>query len=164
MKKQKNYGILYLILIFFSVSGLAKAQEISNAKFDISENTVNIYYDLKTDTKKEYEVTVVLKRKNQPGFILELDEATGNIGDDQYAGVNKKIVWKPGSKELSVLDGDDFYFEITAVEAKGSTWYYYVGGVVAGGVVAAVTLLNKKSTTSGSQSGETEIKNPPLRP
>ncbi len=152
---------LSLIFILFT-TGFIFSQEKVSATFEAIEGKVLIYYTIKGDAEKEYEVNAVLKRTSDPSFELTPGEVSGDIGTGKFAGTRKTIIWNIKPEEEAQIDGEDFYFEITATEIKegGFPWLYVIGGVAAASGAAAYFLL------SGNNSEEeiTTVANPPGRP
>ena len=89
---------------------------------------------------------------NNASFIYEPQNLSRDIGDGQYAGVRKSIIWDVTEDEFTMFDGDDFYFEVFAEKIEsggGIPWYYYVGTAVVGGGVAAAVLLGGSDENGG---------------
>lgn len=155
-----------LIIVFLPM--LMHAQEKIETTFETSNGKVIIYYQLNADPDKEYDVSVLLKRSGDGSYSYAPESLTGDVGRGKFAQNKRSITWILKSVEVSMLDGDDFYFEVTAVPVevkKGATWFYYVGGILIGGGVAAAAILNKKNQDESS----TDNKNggfpvPPGRP
>ena len=164
---KKLYYILYLFCIFALSFTKIFSQEKIDASFEQKEDKIYIYYQLKGDWQKEYEIEkVVLKRKGDPNFLLNPSDLSGNIGKGKFATGRQTIIWAVEDDEQNILaeyaGAEDFYIEITASEVKeGSGWYYYVGGAALLGGGAAVLLLNKKSS---ADTPNTNFPVPPGRP
>ena len=155
-------GAIILIILVFSISEPISAQEKVSATFEAIEGKVLIYYTIKGDVDKEYKIDIVLKRTSVPSFELVPEEMSGDIGTGKFAGTQKAVIWHIKPEEQEKLDGDDFYFEVTAteVEESGFPWLYVIGGAVVTGGAAAYLILKKNET-----SGETaNLPQPPGRP
>lgn len=159
----------FIVLIFPAILLLTnniEAQQISDVSFELIEEEIYIYYTLAAASGEEYETSAVLKRLNDASFSYVPEELSGDIGEGQYAGIDKTIIWDVSEEEFGMFDGEDFYFEIMAEkvpDSGGIPWYYYVGTAVIGGGVAAVLLLGGDNGGSSSES-TTEFPSPPGRP
>jgi len=159
-KIMKIFTTLLLFLCLYPAA--IYAQEKIATSFESSDGKIIITYELTGDIDQEYDVQIKLKRKSLPFFELIPTAIAGDFGLGKYAGGRRNIIWTLNSTEADQLDGDDFYFEVTATGIKSSsTWYYYVGAVLAGGGVAAAVLL-KKPAQSTPVSQSTSV--PPDRP
>ena len=155
----------FFSFILFCSSNLY-AQEKINATFEASEGKIFIYYQFKGDPDQDFNVEVTLRRTSVPSFKLTPSEMTGDVGEGKFAGRQRTVVWRLKPEEEAMLEGEDFYFEVTAEPIEqgggGIPWWVYAGGVAVGGGVAAILLLNKKDEGGGSTS--TNLPNPPGRP
>ena len=156
-----NKTSLNLIFILL-INGFIFAQEKVSATFEAVEGKVLIYYTLKGAAEKEYEVEVVLKRSGDPSFELVPDDMSGDVGKGKFAGSRKTIIWHIKPDEEAQLEGEDFYFEVTAAEIKeggGFPWLWVLGGAAVAGGAAAYFIL------SGDKTEETpNLPPPPGRP
>jgi hypothetical protein len=163
-----KYNTLSFLILLILFSGRAFTQEKIEASFEQKEDKIYVYYQVKGDWQKDYEIEkVVLKRKNDPTFQLNPSDLSGNIGKGKFAAGRQTIVWSVDDDEQNILaeysNTDDFFIEITASEVKeGSTWYYYVGGAALLGGGAAALLLGKKG--SSTETTSTNFPAPPGRP
>jgi hypothetical protein len=158
--------LFHILLILFIIPGIRSIfpQEKIDATFEAVEGKILIYYEIKGDPDMEYDVEVTLKRTSVPSFELTPSEMTGDIGKGKFAGKKRTIVWHLKPEEEAVLDGEDFYFNVTAEvieEGGGIPWYVYAGGAAIGGGVAAFLLLNKKDDNESAPAG---FPAPPGRP
>ncbi len=163
MKKNLLYIISMLILLGFNGS-MIYSQEKIEATFEAGEGKILIHYELKGDSQKDYEVSIILKRTSDHSFEVIPDETTGDIGEGKFAGKKSTIIWILNSDEEEMLDGDDFYFDVFAEEIKtvgGIPWYVYIGGAALAGGTAAILLLNK---SSDEETTPTVFPTPPARP
>jgi len=153
--------IIYFILFLIPYT-LNFSQERVSATFEPVEGKILIYYTIKGDADKEYEVDVVLKRTSDPSFEMVPGRMTGDIGKGKFAGSQKTIIWHIQPDEEAKLEGEDFYFEVTAAEVKGSSfpWGWVLGGAAVAGGAAAYFIL------SGGKDSETlnNLPVPPGRP
>jgi hypothetical protein len=162
--------ISFKILFCFTVLILSRAitaQEKIQANFDYSEGKIFIYYEFKGDYAKEYEIGIVLKRTSDSRFNLVPEDLSGDIGTGNFANKKCRIVWTLLPDEEAMLDGEDFYFDVTAkeiVEGGGVPWYVFVGGAALVGGTAAVLVLGKKSSSDSSTPPVSSFPTPPNRP
>ncbi len=154
-----NLSLIFILLI----NGFIFPQEKVSATFEAVEGKVLIYYTVQGDPEKEYDVNVVLKRSDNPSFELVPEDMSGDVGKGKFAGSKKTIIWNIKPEEEAQLEGEDFYFEVTAAEIKeggGFPWLYVLGGAAVAGGAAAYFILSKDETT-----GETaNLPGPPGRP
>ena len=156
-------GTVFLIILIFSIYKPVFAQEKVSATFEAIEGKVIIYYTIKGEAEKEYKIDIVLKRTSVPSFELVPEEMSGDIGTGKFAGNQRTIIWHIKPEEQEKLNGDDFYFEVTATEVEeggGFPWLYVVGGAALAGGAAAYFIL-KKDETGGET---TNFPVPPGRP
>ncbi len=159
----KKFFFFSLILLLYNIS---YSQEKIDASFEASEGKIFIYYELKGDPSSEYQVDVKLKRTSDPSFELIPSVMIGDAGKGKFAGGKRTIIWHLNSEEESKLEGEDFYFDVTAEkieEGGGIPWWVYAGTAVVGGGVAAFFLLNK-SDDGDEPPATTAFPNPPARP
>lgn len=167
MKYLARYILMFFCYLLYMNS--IKAQAIKDVSFEAEGEQIIIYYTLTASEADEYEITTILKRLNDASFSYVPENLSNDIGEGQYAGVRKSIIWDVTEDESAMFDGDDFYFEVFAEKigsSGGIPWYYYVGTAVVGGGVAAAVLLGGSDESNGN--GTTPITsnfpNPPTRP
>lgn len=165
----KKYAFSYIIIILSLIlSHQIFPQKKIQASFDYSEGKIFIFYDFQGDQTKNYEVDVKLKRTSDPGFALIPSQLSGDVGEGKFANKKCKIVWELNPDEEGMLEGEDFYFDVTANEISeggGIPWYYFAGGAVLAGGAAAVLILTKKSSDDqNSPPTTTGFPTPPIRP
>lgn len=168
MKKvYTSFSLLILLLFISSPSSVAQSIE---ASFEVTqEGTINIYYEFNGNPEKDYDITVVLKRKNDPSFSLTPKNLSGSVGIGKFANVKRTIVWELTPSEQQSLQGTDYYFAVNAKPMEtesggGIPWYVYVGGAAIVGGTAAILLLNKSSSSSSGSNTSTPLPDPPTRP
>jgi hypothetical protein len=157
--------ILILLLIGegipLSYARAADKVEVLNIRFEVVGNNVNIYYDLHGPANGEYTVSVILKRDTS-SFEYTPIIITGDIGEVDGSGTNKKITWNILKEIPQGFEGGDFYFRIRVelVPPTSYTWLYITGGVVVAGGAAALLLLGSSSKDVTNQ----DYPLPPGRP
>lgn len=161
----------YCLLIIFSFLFTSQAifpQQKIQASFDYSDGKIFIFYEFKGDKTHDYGIDIVLKRTSVPDFQLVPENLSGDVGEGKFADKKCKIIWELNTDEESMLEGEDFYFDITATEISaggGIPWYIFAGGAAVAGGTAAILLLGKKDnggTTETPISGS--FPTPPFRP
>ena len=164
MKKLIRSFSFFPLLLFCSANLFA--QEKIDATFEASEGKIFIYYEFKGDPDKEFNIEVTLRRTSVPSFKLVPSQMTGDVGEGKFAGRQRTVVWRLKPEEEAILDGDDFYFQVTAepLEGGGGIPWYVWGGAAVGGGVAAFLLLNKKDEGTGGGGTSTSFPSPPGRP
>ena len=155
---------ILLHILFFGLAFSIKAQDKIESSFESNEGKVVIRYEIKADNDRDYTVSILLKKTDNTTFSYVPANLHGDIGEGRFAGGIRTIEWLLSPTEQKNLDGDDYYFEITAIPVgRGIPWYVYIGTVAVGGGVAAVLTMKKNSdnTTTG---GSSSIPEPPSRP
>lgn len=169
MKKRYSFAF-NITFILFLLSGFLRAQDKIDVSFEAGEgDKILISYFLYGDASKTYEVNTILRKSNDPSFKLIPKDVSGDVGEGKFANRKCTIVWNMDKDEEARLEGEDFYFEVTADEIKDkSSWYWYVLGAAAlGGGTAAYLLLNKDKSSEPSAPGNPSGDNvavPPGRP
>jgi hypothetical protein len=155
--------LLSLILSCLVLSTIYSQElKVTNVSFEVINNFIYIYYDLAGDVDSDYDVSLILRRELKPSFKFIPIHVSGDIGEGQFVGKKRTIVWNV-KRDFKIDDEvSDYYFEVTAEEISGFPWYYYLGGAVVSGV-AAVFLLNKDEESQDSP-GRAAINPPPGRP
>lgn len=167
----KQPRILPVLVAFAAVSGLlaqpARSQEISltNLSYSLQDSDVVVHYDLNGPSDKSYEIGIVLKRESEPYFKMLPKAVAGQVGSGTFAGKNREIVWHLYRDVPNGLEGEDYYFQVTASmivpgHGGGIPWYYYVGGAVVGGAAAVYF----GTDVFGSSGGAGHLPGPPSRP
>lgn len=112
----RNYLLLYLWLIlcasFFSV-GLT-AQTVSNVSVALDGKNIEVSYDLEGDGI--YTISLFYADSSGKSWVGPLKMVSGNVGQNQRAGLRKKIFWDAAS-EVASIEGF-FQFKVEAVEMK----------------------------------------------
>jgi hypothetical protein len=136
------------LILFTLLSSIIFSQEKVSATFEAVEGKILVHYSIKGDPAKEYDVDVVLKRTGDSSFELVPDEMSGDVGKGKFAGSQRTIIWHIKPEEEAKLEGEDFYFEVTAVEitSGGFPWGWVLGGAAVAGGAAAYFILSKDKT------------------
>jgi len=162
--------IFYCVLIFFTIMIVNQKvfpQGKIQATFDYSDGKIFIFYEFQGDRSKDFEVNVKLKRTSDPNFEIIPSQLSGDIGEGKFAGKKNKITWILGEDEESQLEGEDFYFDVTALEIAeggGISWYVFAGGAAVAGGTAAILLLGKKDSDGTTPPPSGGFPMPPVRP
>lgn len=101
--------VLILVLGIFLTSS-AVTQEVSNVWFEQVGKEIHIYYDLTGDETSTVEVYCSTDQGKTWGRSLK--EVIGNVGENQVAGHQKRIVWDV-LREVTDLEGDISFRIIT---------------------------------------------------
>jgi len=162
--------IFYCVLIFFTIMIVNQKvfpQGKIQATFDYSDGKIFIFYEFQGDRSKDFEVNVKLKRTSDPNFEIIPSQLSGDIGEGKFAGKKNKITWILGEDEEAQLEGEDFYFDVTALEIAeggGISWYVFAGGAAVAGGTAAILLLGKKDSDGTTPPPSGGFPMPPVRP
>lgn len=162
-----KFFLLIVVLLLLAAAKLS-AQESINSDYTIDGERILLTYQIEGDAETQYQVNVELKRKNNENFSLTPSSLTGDVGVGKFAGGKRTIIWIPNEKEIPLIEGEDFYFEVTSKSLKpssgGSSWLLWAGGalLVGGGTYALLKLLKKDGDTDGVTVQEIPL--PPSRP
>jgi len=160
--------IFFIILSFLLINKEAFSQGKIQATYEYSEGKITIFYEFQGNRSKDYEVSIKLKRTSDSNFEISPAELSGDIGLGKYAGKKNKIIWVINEEESAQLEGEDFYFDVTAleiVEGEGIPWYYFAGGAVLVGGTAAILLLGKSDSDGTTPTPpSSSFPTPPSRP
>ena len=161
--------ILSIIVVLVFVIGNQKVfpQGKIQAMFDYSDGKIFIFYEFQGDRSKDYEVNLKLKRTSDPSFEIIPSQLSGDVGEGKFAGKKNKVIWVLSGDEESQLEGEDFYFDVTALEIAqggGIPWYYFAGGAALAGGTAAILLLGKKDSDGTTPPPSGGFPMPPVRP
>jgi hypothetical protein len=94
---------------------IASAQEISNLHFEQEGKMINVYYDLSGSDK--YDIEVYCSQDGGTNWGIPLKQVTGEVGQGQTAGYNKKIIWNVFAEWDRIMG--DIKFKIEAFPPKG---------------------------------------------
>jgi hypothetical protein len=164
--KKFFYGLVVLLSSMITSQEIFSQQKIQ-ASFDYSEGKIFIFYEFQGDRTKDYEVETVLKRTSDPGYSLVPEKLSGDIGEGKFANKKCKIIWELNPEDESLLEGEDFYFDVLASEIStggGIPWYVFAGGAAVAGGTAAILLLGKKDSDGTTNTPSTGFPTPPNRP
>ncbi len=165
-----NKAFYSLALLAFIGSSLIVARpclsqevKVSDVSFSMQDSNVVVRYDLSGPKNRNYKVTVALRRKGDPGFKFRPMDVSGDVGNGEFAGTDRHIVWRMYKEIPDGLYGNDYYFQVTATLLGGGggiSWLYYVGGAVVVGGTAAAVIYKSQSSKNGSN----PLPQPPGRP
>ena len=156
-----------VVLTFVVVNQKVFPQGKIQATFDYSDGKIFIFYEFQGDKAKDYEVGVKLKRTSDPSFEIIPSQLSGDVGEGKFAGKKNKVTWVLNEDEESQLEGEDFYFDVTALEIEqggGIPWYVFAGGAALAGGTAAILLLGKKDSDGTTPPPSGGFPTPPVRP
>jgi hypothetical protein len=158
----------FIILLFLSMSKEVFSQGKVQASYEYSEGKITIFYEFQGNRSKDYDVSIKLKRTSDSNFEISPAELSGDIGEGKFAGKKNKIIWVINEEESAQLEGEDFYFDVTAleiVEGEGIPWYYFAGGAALAGGTAAILLLGKNDSDGTTPTPPSNsFPTPPSRP
>ena len=137
--------LLWLLILPWFNPVQAQKIKVDNIRYELKEDNIEILYDLVGLPSKTYNVSVVLKREQDPGFSFTPNTLSGYVGKGNFAGNGRKIIWNFANEFKPEAGVTDYYFEITAKKSS-KAWMFIAGGgiLVGGGIVAAILLLGNK--------------------
>ncbi len=156
-------ALLVLILAAASLAHSGEPTRVSNVRFEMADSNIVIHYDLSGSADGLYRITALLRKENDRSFRYTPKNLRGDVGEGKFAGANRTIVWNVTTEFPLGLKGSDFYFEIGAESASGSSstaLWYGLGAAALGGV--AFVLF--RSSPEASPAGQTGFPAPPGRP
>ena len=164
------FGLLpSLLCLLIQVSGYARTPQsgetpIRNVRWMQKGDVIIINYDLVGLPEDEYDVSVVVRQKNDSTFAVAPFSVQGDVGVKQRAGINKGIRWQYRLDFPQGLNGATYYFELTArmPSKPGNLLYYVIGGsaLAAAGFIALVAGNHENTPAAGAP----ELPLPPPRP
>jgi len=112
----RNYLLLYswVILCAGLFSVRLEAQTVSNVCVAMDGKNIEVSYDLEGDGM--YTISLFYADSSGKSWVGPLKMVSGNVGQNQRAGLRKKIFWDAAS-EVSSIEGF-FQFKVEAVETK----------------------------------------------
>jgi hypothetical protein len=157
--------IAFIILLFsaelFSFNRNQDDEKIENVTASFTGREVLIKYDLLGEPGREYEISVILKRKSNNTFSYKPKILQGDYGKGKFAGKGRQILWDFSKEFENGLLGNDYYFEVNIENSKteySKILWIGAGVAVLGGGVAY--LIFKKDKTSST----VDFPPPPIRP
>ena len=156
--------LLFCLLLDLPVFARGTSDEVrgTNVKWAIKNEVITVNYDLLAPSDSKYDVSILMKRENDPSFIATPVTMEGDVAEGFFAGPNREIRWYFRRDYPQGFTGEGYYFEIhVTLIAQHSSWIYYAVG--AGAVTAGLVLL-LAGKSQGKQSGINELPLPPGRP
>ena len=150
-------AIAFVILL---VDVTLAQQTAVRTDWSLHGDTAVITYELVAPNDILYEVTVVLKREDDPSYSFVPKTVAGDVGKGKYAGGKREIRWNFRQDMPAGLEGSDYWFDVTAtqvVEEGGIKWWLYAAG--GAGVVVAAILASGHHEESGPAPS---LPNPPF--
>ncbi|MCX6143622.1 MAG: hypothetical protein NTZ35_10400 [Ignavibacteriales bacterium] len=139
---------LLLETSFISAARAGEDVSVKNVRFEMSGQVINVFYDLQGPEGENYNVRLLLKRKQNPSFQYAPRSLTGDFGQGRFAGIKRQITWDILKEFQEGLEGTDYYFVVEAeMISSGTSILWYIGGGAAIIAGAAVLLLGKQAQT-----------------
>ncbi len=157
--------IIFALIIELMPLSIAKAGDridVRNVKYEVTGKQIVITYDLLGAADTEYDVTIMLKRRQVSVFEYTPKSIIGDFGQGKFSGIGKKIVWDFLEDFPQGLEGEDYYFVVKAEmlsSGSGILWWVIGGAAVAGGAAA---VLSGGSKSGGSTTAPENGFPPPL--
>jgi hypothetical protein len=165
-----------LLFMFFMGSGFAQSESeknkdtggnTKNVEYQVSDGRVYITYDLSGSPDQLFDVTLKLKRLSNLKVEIQPETVFGDVGEGNFAGENRRIVWDINKDFPQELSGEDYYFTVQAEKiSEGPNVLMWVGiGLAA--VAAVVTYIfvdGEQSLETQSPGGGGSFPPPPGRP
>ena len=167
-----QYTLIVILFIFLSVfpfdmnafsrDGFDQNIRVENVNWKVEGDRVLITYDLIGPLDQTFFITVKLFRESVSSFKLIPRKTSGDVGKGKFAGKNRVIYWDYLKDVPGGLQGEDFYFEISAEKVtRSKKWLIPVlGGAAAVAVIGTVAILSG----TGGGAAEKELPPAPSRP
>lgn len=141
-------AILLILFVFFvlstllpqeTLSGQSKSTQlildqdykIENVYFEQVENNIIVYYDLVSgNIRAKFSVSIEGSDNNGKTWDVDILSTSGDIGEDQIAGTNKKIIWnvledykeKSGPIKFKILVNSNALMSVLFDERDGENY------------------------------------------
>jgi len=128
-----------------------------NEKAVVHGDTVVITFRLDAPADETYQVSIRLRKRNDPGFSRVLRSVAGDAGEGEFGQKSCRVTWL-FKKELSEAElGEEYSFELTCeLVESGIPWWVYAGGGVAAVTTGVIVFAKKTKTPS-----QTVLPDPP---
>lgn len=138
---------------------------VDNVNYTVSNGTVYVTYNLFGESDQLYKISLILKRESDKDMAYVPRAVSGDIGEGNFAGQNRQIIWEMKNDFPDGLVGDDFYFAVQAEEInESSNILMWAGvGVAAAAAALAYIIVGGESESSGGNSSGS-FPDPPGRP
>lgn len=160
----KRRFVFYLVFVFLALKSSCQGFLINQPRLQIKGDQILIFYDIIAEKESDqFYIWVEIEKSN--GDEIKAESLTGNIGENQKGGNDKKIIWAP-EQDSVYLDEEIF----VAVKAEkyvksfnkgtailrsalfpgwGQTWIskgkpWWLTGVAVYGALAGSILYNQK--------------------
>ena len=112
----KKFGlctiVYFLININFSFAQTADTIIARNIKAVANGDQITITYDINNLKNHILQVATRMKKKNDNSFRYVPKYLSGDIGEGNFHGKDKKIIWDSKRERLPLFKLDDYFFEI----------------------------------------------------
>jgi hypothetical protein len=159
---------LILIVLLFAISrdrGYSQTIKAENIKVENLKDQVIISYDLSNPQENTCVIELTMKKKTDKSFRYQPKYMSGDIGEGDFNGYGKKIIWNKQKERLPIINIDDFYFDINVrvISGNNHTWLWVgAGAAMLGGGTALYFLLKKDNNETSAQNSN--LPQPPGRP
>jgi hypothetical protein len=151
MNRFRSLSVVLVSLLLMEplTPALARSGEdiaVVNVRFQVSGNKIVVSYDLTGPSDRDYNIKLMLKRKQVPSYEYAPKALAGDYGVGKFGGSGRQITWEILREYPNGLEGDDFYFHIEAtLSSSGSNLLYYLGGGAAAVGAVVYFVVGKKS-------------------
>jgi uncharacterized protein (TIGR02145 family) len=114
--------IFSILFTFIGFSNLLLAQRVENVRFEQQGRQIVITYDLPGIDDEQYEVSVYCSTDGGTTWGQALQKVTGQVGVDQTAGTNKKIIWDVLAEREKLEGNIVFEISIKTMELNSGTF------------------------------------------
>ncbi len=164
-----NIFKLFLVLGFtFFLCTETYSQEIKaeNIKIDNQKDQIIINYDVNNPEEYTCLVDLTMKKKNDKSFRYQPRYVSGDIGEGDFNGLGKKIIWNKQRERLPMINADEFIFEINVrvISRNNNTWLWVGAGAALVGGGAALYFLLKEDDNGSTGGSSANLPQPPGRP
>lgn len=165
MYRFKFFVIFFLFFVSEKYCAYSQTIKTENITVDNQKDQIIITYDISNPDEYTCQIDLTMKKKNDKTFRFQPKFVSGDIGEGDFDGKAKKIIWDKKRERLPVINIDDFIFEVNArvISTGNRTWLWVgAGAVLVGGGTALYFLLKKDNQETTPQI--VNLPQPPGRP
>lgn len=142
IKNRFTYKIFLILFCFVHING--NSQLVSNVRFEQVDKVIYIYYDLTGEKNQSFNVKVYCSTDDENSWGNPLLNVSGDVGEMQTPGFNKKIAWNVLSEKEKLSGIISFKVVINWVvfrigQKHGGGVIFYIDGTGQHGLIASTS-------------------------
>lgn len=160
-----RYSFILLIFVILKIQSFSQSATITNIRVEDKNDQMIIYYDINNPKNDNCIVTLIMRKTNDNNFKYQPRFISGDVGEGDFNGKNKIIVWDKKKEKLPFINIKDYYFDIDVkiISTNKKTWLWIGAGAAILGGGTALYFLLKKDKNETIQTDMT-LPQPPGRP